>query len=221
VTNGRLELARRTYEQAVYAGDVGGLDDADRALDALEADVALARGKSRHARFLHERAGGAAPAEDPAELPAFVRAAELYEALGDTRGTGEALFWIGCLHQVIRRDDATAVPLLERSRRLAAEAGDRRTHAEALRHLGIAAHQAGRLDEARELLTESTRLRREIGAWAGVAANLVGLVYLTAAQGRPEQAEEIRQEALALARDHGAHAIVRQLDEAAPAAGQG
>jgi hypothetical protein len=41
---------------------------------------------------------GSLPAEDPAELPLFERALELYRALGDTRGGAEALFWIGCLH---------------------------------------------------------------------------------------------------------------------------
>jgi Flp pilus assembly protein TadD len=50
---------------------------------------------------------------------------------------------------------------------------------EALRHLGIAEHRAGRLDTARQRLEESVRLRREIGLMPGVAANLVGLAYIT------------------------------------------
>ena len=132
----RVERARTSYAQAVYGGDLGGLTDAERGLDALEADTALARGKIRHARFLNDRAGGSSPAEDPAELPLFERAAELYRALGDVRGEAEAVFWIGCLHQVIRRDNDNAVPLLERAARLAAQAGDKPTEAEALRHLG-------------------------------------------------------------------------------------
>ncbi|WP_245923390.1 tetratricopeptide repeat protein [Paractinoplanes atraurantiacus] len=152
--------------------------------------------------------------EDPAELGLFERAAELYRALGDERGEGEALFWIGCLHQFIRRDNETAVPLLERSLRLAAATGDRVTQGEALRHLGIAAHAAGRLDEARERLEESTRLRREIGAFAGVAANMVGLAYIAAAQGRRADAVAILEEGRALAEKNGAGAIVRQLDQA-------
>ncbi|GAB3809725.1 tetratricopeptide repeat protein [Micromonospora zhanjiangensis] len=211
----RLGRARARYEQAVYGGHADGLTDAERELDALEADAALARGRILHARFLHERAGaGPAPVEDPAELPLFERAVELYRALGDVRGEAEALFWIGCLHQVIRRDNETAVPALEWSYRLAAEVGDERTQAEALRHLGIAAHLAGRLDEARERLEESSRLRREIGALPGVAANLVGLAYIAAAQDRRADALATLDQAQTIARAHGAYAIVRQIEQA-------
>ncbi|GAA4567196.1 hypothetical protein [Planotetraspora kaengkrachanensis] len=117
----RIERARTLYEQAVFGGDSSVLTNAERGLDAVEADVALARGRILHARFLNERVGvGSSPVEDPAELPLFERAIELYRALGDARGEAEALFWIGCLHQVIRRDNETAVPELEQSCRLAA-----------------------------------------------------------------------------------------------------
>ena len=147
-------------------------------------------------------------------LPLFERAAELYRTLGDVRGEAEAAFWIGCLHQVVRRDDETAVAHLERSARLAAQAGDRRTRAEALRHLGIAAHGAGRLEEARDLLTESSRLRREVGALPGVAANMVGLASIAAVEGRRADAAAILDEAHAIAQSQGASAIVRQIEEA-------
>jgi tetratricopeptide (TPR) repeat protein len=211
----RIERARSAYEQAVYGGDTGMLDGCERELDAVEADAALARGRILHARFLHGRAAtGPPPAEDPAELPLFQRACELYRALGDVRGEADARFWIGCVHQVIRRDNDTAVAHLERSRDLAARAGDRSTEAEALRHLGIAAHAAGRLDEARERLAESSRLRREIGALPGVAANLVGLAYIAAAQDRRVDALAHLDEAQAIAQAHGAHAVARQIKQA-------
>jgi hypothetical protein len=45
----------------------------------------------------------------------FVRAAQLYQALGDVRGEGESLFWVGCFHQVVRGGNDAAVPVLERS----------------------------------------------------------------------------------------------------------
>ena len=57
----------------------------------------------------------------------------------------------------------------------------------ALRHLSIAEHTAGRLEAARRLLEESVRLRREVGFLPGVAANLVGLIYIAAAQGRRDE----------------------------------
>ncbi|MGC4878180.1 tetratricopeptide repeat protein [Micromonospora sp. DT43] len=211
----RIERARVLYEHAVFSGDAGVLANAERDLDAVEADTALARGRILHARFLNERAiSGSSPVEDPAELQLFERAIELYQALGDTRGQAEALFWIGCLHQVIRRDNETAVPHLARSRQMAAQVGDKPTEAEALRHLGIAAHTAGRLDEARERLEESSRLRREVGALPGVAANMVGLAYIAAAQDRHADALATLDEANAIAQAHGAHAIVRQIEQA-------
>jgi tetratricopeptide (TPR) repeat protein len=211
----RIERAKARCDQAVFGGDVSGLTGAERDLDAVEADTALTRGRILHARFQNGRAGGGPPpAEDPAELPLFERATELYRALGDTRGEAEGLFWLGCLHQFIRRDDETAVPLLERSCRLAAQVGDKPTQSEALRHLGIAAHTAGRLEEARERLEESSRLRREIGALPGVAANMVGLAYVAAAQGRRADAEATLDEAYAIAQAHGAHAVLRHIEQA-------
>jgi len=64
-----------------------------------------ARGRVIHARFLQQRdedPDGAA--EDPGELTSFERAAQLYRALGDKRGEAESLFWVGCFHQVVRRN---------------------------------------------------------------------------------------------------------------------
>jgi len=75
--------------------------------------------------------------------------------------------WIGIFDQVVRHDDATAVPALERARALATEADDPLTLSYALRHLGIAEHRVGKLDEARNYLEESTRLRRQLGLRQG------------------------------------------------------
>ncbi|MEU4626096.1 tetratricopeptide repeat protein [Actinoplanes sp. NPDC023801] len=199
----------------MYTGDTSALVGAEEALNAVEADTALARGKILHARFQSApREAGSLTAEDPAELPLFERALELYQALGDTRGEGEALFWIGCLHQFIRRDDETAVPHLERSYRLAAATGDKATQSEALRHLGIAAHAAGRLDEAREQLEKSSRLRRETGNLPGVAANLIGLAYIAAAQNRRPDALATLDQAQAIADAHEADAVLRHIEQA-------
>jgi tetratricopeptide (TPR) repeat protein len=212
-TDDRIEQARELYERAVYGGDSSALIDAEQGLDAVEADAALARGKILHARFQSADAASLS-SEDPAELPLFERALDLYRALGDTRGEAEALFWIGCLHQFIRRDNETAVPYLERSCRLAAQTGDKPTWSEALRHLGIAAHAAGRLDEARERLEESSRLRWEVGALPGVASNMIGLAYIAAAQDRRADALATLDEAHTIARAHGAHAIMRHIEQA-------
>jgi tetratricopeptide (TPR) repeat protein len=211
----RLEQSRRLYERAIVDGDGSALALAERCLDAVEADLAMARGRVIHGRFLEQRAEDERRASaDPRELELFERAAELYEAVGDLRGQAESLFWMGCCQQVVRRDNDAAVPLLERSLELAARAGDKQTMSEALRHLGIAEYAAGRLDVAREHLEESVRLRRKIGSLPGVAANLVGLIYVAAGQGRRDDALALADEADAIARASGAHVIARQVEEA-------
>jgi tetratricopeptide (TPR) repeat protein len=215
----RIRRATIAYEQSVFGGQAGPLVEADRDLDGVEADLAMARGRLMHTRFLLRRdepggeAGGDAVAE-PRELALFERARDLYRALGDVGGEAEALFWIGCYHQVIRRDDAAAVPVLERSLELASQAGAKATMSEVLRHLGIHAHAAGRLDAARERLEESTRLRREEGLLPGVAANLVGLAYIAAGQGRRDDALALLDEAGAIAEAHRADRIAGQVADA-------
>jgi tetratricopeptide (TPR) repeat protein len=205
---GRIGQAKLSYERAVYVGDVGALTEAERELDKVEADLALARGRILHARFLNDRR------EDPHELTLFERATQLYRLLSDTAGEAESVFWVGCFYQVVRRDLHRAIPLLEQSYDLATMAGDRHTQSEALRHLGIADHSVGRLDAARERLEESVRLRREIGLWAGVAANQVGLIYIAAAQDRRDDALALAEEAYATAKACGAQRIMGQVAEA-------
>lgn len=210
----RVERARLRYEDFVFGGDVSVLAVADRELDAVEADLALARGRIIHGRFLDRRDRDPGQAvEDLNELALFERAARLYQALGDMRGEAESLFWVGCAHQVVRRDNDAAVPVLERSCELAAQVGDKLTMSDALRHLGIAEQVAGRPDQARERLEESVRIRREIGLMPGVAANLVGLAYIAAGQGRGDEALALAEEAGAIAEASGAHAILRQVEE--------
>jgi len=209
----RVSRAGLLYEQAVFSGDAGSLARADQELDAAEADLAVARGRLMHTRFLLRRDSAAAE-EDPGELPLFERAARLYQALGDIGCEAEALFWVGCFHQVVRHDNAVAVPVLERSLKLASQAGDKAAMSEALRHLGIAAHRTGHLAVARQHLEESTRLRREIGLLPGAAANMVGLAYIAAAQQRGDDALALLDEASAIAIARQAHRILQQVDEA-------
>ncbi|NRQ35308.1 tetratricopeptide repeat protein [Nonomuraea sp. NN258] len=201
-----IERSKRLYERAVYAGDEGALSESARELDAVEAALALARGRVLHVRFLDERR------PDPAALALFERALSLYQALGDARGEAAALFWVGCYHQVVEGDHDTAVPLLERSRDLAD--GDTDIRAEALRHLGIADHAAGRYDSAKRNLEESSRLRREIGLLPGVAANMVGLIHIALAEGRRDDALDLAERARAIAVECGAERVVAFVDEA-------
>jgi len=211
----RIERSRRLYEQALFDGDGSALGAAERELDSVEADLSLARGRLIHGRFLEQRNDDPEHArEDPRELPLFERARHLYQALGDVRGEAEALFWVGCCHQVVRRDNDAAVPVFDRSLEMAAQAGDKMTMSDALRHLGIAEHAAGRLEEARRRLEESSGLRGEIGFLPGVASNMVGLIYVAAGQGRHDDAMALLDQAEATAQASGAHGILRQVEEA-------
>jgi len=211
----RIERSRLLYERALFEGDGGALAEAERELDGVEADLALARGRVIHGRFLQQRAEDPEQIhEDPRELALFERAAELYRARGDVRGEAESLFWVGCCHQVVRRDNEAAVPVLWQSLELATATDDTTTMSEALRHLGIAEHAAGRLEAARLHLEESTRLRREMGAGLGVASNLVGLTYIAVGQDRRDDALKLIEEARAIAEANGAQGLMRQIEEA-------
>lgn len=210
----RIEKAGELYDRAVFTGEADGLAQADQSLDAAEAELAVARGKLAHLRFLLRRDEDPDGArEDPDELPLFERAERLYRDLGDVRGQAEALFWVGCCHQVVRRDNAAAVPALRRSLELATEAGDRLIMSEALRHLGIEAHFGGRPDEAIQRLEESSRLRREVGLLAGVASNQIGLAYIAAAQERTDDALALLDEASVIAAASQANRILEQIDQ--------
>ncbi|WP_433157690.1 tetratricopeptide repeat protein [Kribbella sp. CA-247076] len=200
----RVRLAGELFQRAIFRGEYDGLTVADRELDAAEAELAIARGKVLHGRFLETRT------EDPRELGLFERALALFQAMDDVRGQAQALFWIGCFHQVVRGDAEPAVEALTRSRELAEKTGDQLTLSYALRHLGIAAHLAGNLDEARTLLEQSTALRRTLGFTAGVAANLVGLIYLSTG----DEARALADEAATLAASVGASTITAQIEEA-------
>lgn len=217
------ELMRQVdelYERAVFNGEYDGLPAADRALDTLEARVLLQRGRILHCRFLQSRAeppeeSAEESCVDPAEeLVFFERAADLFRGAGDERGEAEAAFWIGCFHQVVRDDNPTAVPALTKSADLSRKTGDQLTLSYALRHLGIAAHMSNDYDEARALLEESTALRRTLNFTPGVAANLVGLIYLAIAQNRPDDARSLAAEATDLATTSGATKITEQIEAA-------
>ena len=68
----------------------------ERYISAVEADLALARGRVLHARFLDATSRRLEAGADVAdELVLFERAVELYRNVGDVRGEAEAQFWIG------------------------------------------------------------------------------------------------------------------------------
>jgi ketosteroid isomerase-like protein len=201
------DQARQRYEDALFGGDPAQLDQGDAELDLVQAGLALARGRIMHARFL------ASGQLDEAALAQFERAAELYAKAGDARGEAEALFWAAVFHQVGRDDEQAARPLLERAEPLAKAAGDRLTLSYVVRHLGFADEAAGRLDQARDRLAESLRLRREVGFERGVSAALLALAGNAGARGDKAAAAALLAEAAQSARQSGAAGILRRIEE--------
>jgi tetratricopeptide (TPR) repeat protein len=211
----RHEIVKGLYERALFEGDVDALTLAEAHLDSLEAELDVARGRLLHGRYLEmRRHDEAAAVEDPCELERFEHALGLYRHLEDPRGEAVALFWIGCVHQVLRRDNDAAVPCFERSLELVTECGDEATMSDALRHLGIARHGEGDLDGARSLLEASNRLREEEGNLLGVASNMIGLIYIARAQGREGDAEELARQSRSIASRFHAQVITEQVVEA-------
>ncbi|MER5521780.1 tetratricopeptide repeat protein [Streptomyces sp. NPDC002763] len=200
--------AGELFEAAMFGGDTSALDRSDDALDAVEAPLSMARGKVLHVRFLNDRE------ENTEELALFERAAELYRRLGNASGEADALFWIGCWHQVVKGDGTTGRPYFEQSYALAKSVDDRMTMSYAIRHLGFADKDAGDFDQARERLTESVSLRRAIGFRPGEAAGLVALAYLAAETGNSSVALHHLDEAEAVAESCGAKAVAGWIEQA-------
>ncbi|MDH6604994.1 hypothetical protein M2164_000629 [Streptomyces sp. SAI-208] len=203
-----IERAGELFEAAMFGGDTSALERSDDVLDAVEAPLSMARGKVLHVRFLNDRE------ENSRELVLFERAAELYERLGDTSGQANAWFWVGCWHQVVKGDGAVGRPYFERSYELAKSVDDRMTMSYAIRHLGFADRDAGHFDRARERLTESVALRREIGFKAGEAAGLVALAYLAAETDDSPAAFRHLDEAQSVADSCGAKAVSGWIEQA-------
>ncbi|MFF7469310.1 tetratricopeptide repeat protein [Streptomyces sp. NPDC008092] len=200
--------AEELFEAAMFGGDASAPDRSDDVLDAVEARLSMARGKVLHVRFLDSRE------EDSGEVAFFERAAELYRRLEDASGEADALFWIGCWHQVVKGEGTTGRPYFEQSYALAKSVDDRRTMSYAVRHLGFVDKDAGDFDRARKKLTESVALRREIGFRPGEAAGLVALAYLAAETGNRPLALRHLDEAQTVAQGCGAKAVSGWVEQA-------
>lgn len=195
----RLARAVEASERAMFEGDDTSILSAHSELDAVEADLCLARGKLLHAQFLKSSDGY------PAEL--FERAAQLYARLGDDAKPADALFRVGLYQQVVRGDHATALPHFHLSRELAEALGDKLILSYVVRHLGFAAMHTKDWASAYEQLEYSVSLRREIGFVPGVAAGLLALASLAHQTGDAAAESAYLDEALAVARACGAKGI--------------
>ena len=202
--------AARCYDDATFGGRPELVVEGERELDLIEADLALARGKLLHARFLDGREH-----VDERELPLFERAAELYQALGERAKLADALFWVGCCHQVVLDDETTALDCFHAAYYLAAELGADVIRSFAVRHLGFAALNAGELDLAETRFAESLRLRQDAGAPPPVvAAAIIPLAVLTEQRGEFGRAEDLFAQATRIAEDNGAIGVLGWIAQA-------
>ncbi|HEY4457189.1 MAG TPA: hypothetical protein VGN81_22960 [Pseudonocardiaceae bacterium] len=202
--------AARCYDDATFGGRPELVVEGERELDVVEADLALARGKLLHARFLDGREH-----VDERELPLFERAVELYEKHGERAKLADALFWVGCCHQIVLDDEATALDLFHAAYDLAAELGEDVIRSFAVRHLGFAALSTGELDLAQTRFAESLRLRRDAGAPAAtVAAAIIPLAVLAEQRGEDDRAEHLFAEATRLAEDNRAVGVLSWIEQA-------
>ncbi len=194
-----------------YRTDAAMLEAAQRHLQQLEADAALARGRLAHAQFLLDRTPRAP------EWPSLEQARALYHALGDVKGEAEALFWMGTFQQVIQHDLDAALPLYRHAQVLAEHHKDHLLLSCIARHLGFDEILRGRPAAAAPWLEASVQLRRDIAFHEGVAAALVALAELRMELGDFSAARAHLVEATELASVHGAPgvaAMARALMEA-------
>jgi hypothetical protein len=190
--------------------------ESELALEEAEAAVALARGRVEYEKFLRSGPGGypAPGVSGAAALPHFRRAAELFQRVGEARGEAESLFWLGTLQQVLEHDYGAARESLERARSLATSTGDRLVLSSVERHLGFVAMLTGDPAGAKQHLESSTRLRRELGFWPGVAMALIAEAELAIEHGDPEGARRALTEAGEIARAHRAAGAIAAVDHA-------
>jgi hypothetical protein len=198
------------YDDAVFGGRPEAVETGLVAARHAQAVVDLARGKLLHARYLaaDKRSG-----DVPEELGAFESAAEGFAAVGDERGRGEAVLWLGLYHQVVRSDSLAALPYLESARDVASDQRDDLTLSYAERHLGFHAWEAGRDADARLHLERSVELRRALDWPAGTAAALLALAEFDATHAEPAMAAQHLGEARALAVGAGARGVIAWIDE--------
>lgn len=140
------------------------------------------------------------------ELALFQQARDIRRDLGDLGGVAAALFGMGLVHQVLRRDWATAMPHYREALGLA-EHADVIARSEIHRHVGfyylIVDLQP---DTALEHLRTSLDLRHEHNDKRWLPSGTQALGWATMAAGRQDEAVALIGEALDQAREIGLRA---------------
>lgn len=133
----------------------------------------------------------------------FQQALDIYRDLGDLGGAAGALFGLGMVHQVLRRDWATAMPNFWEALSLA-EHADVITRSEINRHVGFYYLIEDRQpDKAVEHLRVSLDLRHQCDDKRWLPSGTQALGWAMLAAGDQDEAVRLAKEALGQARELG------------------
>jgi tetratricopeptide (TPR) repeat protein len=180
--------------------------DGDREAEALAVG---GLGMARHYGNIARLVGGLVPADaDVAADEELMRQAlGIWQEIGDAAGTARALFGVGLVFQVLRRDWDAAMVYFWQSFGLAEaveESGDLYGRSEIHRHLGFYyLARDVRPQEAVRQLGHSLALRERLGDPRRIPSALVALGEAEMAAGDLQRAVELLRRAVALARETG------------------
>ncbi len=180
--------------------------DGDREAEALAVG---GLGMARHYRNIVMLLGGLVPADADvaAEEELMRRALAIWQEIGDPAGTARALFGVGLVFQVLRRDWDAAMRYFWQSFGLAEaveESGDLYGRSEIHRHLGFYyLLEDIRPHEAVRQLGHSLALRERLGDPRRIPSALVALGEAEMAAGNLQRAVELLRRAVTLAREAG------------------
>jgi tetratricopeptide (TPR) repeat protein len=192
------ESARAARAQAVSDGDRG-----------LEAAASCRLGMVMHYANITRRMAGheVLDADVDDEEGLFRHALSVTEDLKDLAGTAQSLFGLGLVHQVIRGDSASAMPLLWRALEICESRGDEvdlYTRSEVHRHVGFY-YGVEEVDTAQAVsyLQRSLELREELGDPRLLPSGLDALAEAEVDAGNPRRAIELLEQSILIGRQAG------------------
>jgi tetratricopeptide (TPR) repeat protein len=191
------ELLAQALAEAEQNGDLTGRA---RALDLLAMTA-------HYDNITTLMSGQAVPAEQiDAEERLFRQALAAWHVAGQQPATGQALFGLGLVYQVLRDDWASAMPYFWQALELVEASGgaDLYLRSEVHRHVGFYFLTAGEQPaEAVRHLRLSLDLREQLGDPRRIPSGQVALAQAELAAGRRDQAVELLRAAVAQARQAG------------------
>jgi len=198
------------YEAAFRTGDYSNAEtmlEATQSRAAAEGDRATEAGAlDRLAWLMHFRAldRNREGADPDAEEALFRRALAIQQELGDQAGIAAALFGLGLVHQVLRRDPTAAFAFFQEAVELADQHADALLRSECHRHVGFHYLVGDRQPEqAVWHLRRSLELREEWGDPRWVPSGMLALGWAELAAGRRVEGTELIRHAARAARDAG------------------